>query len=380
MTYRYSALLCACVCACVSASESIGSSTDHGSLSLSLSLSLFLSVNNNNSSLSTDHTELLQIVTAQTRLAIGNNNKNNNDNNNKDKNNNDNNDGAARQKQQTADRAATHARASPPASAASPDVERLLYIGVLSAPRNKENRQRCRAAFVSEIRSGKWKGVTAEFIIGHLPYQTTGHNQGSLPTREQLKLEEDLVAERQQHGDIIRIAMPDSYQNLPDKVLSLVRRSFEQGWQWIMKIDDDQMPMMDTVLRLAKCTACSKYIYAGSYLWDKEIYASQKGPDGSFAKYFSGPGYMLSYALAKAVAATLETQSAEFLTYGSSSEDVDMGRWVAFAQAQLATNVEYKILRVSQALEPALGHMRLVISTTTSTTTTTSQQQQQPQQ
>ncbi|CAE8717912.1 unnamed protein product [Polarella glacialis] len=65
-------------------------------------------------------------------------------------------------------------------------------------------------AFSAVVRSGKWKGVTAEFIIGHLPYQTTGHNQGSLPTREQLKLEEDLVAERQQHGDITRIAMPDS--------------------------------------------------------------------------------------------------------------------------------------------------------------------------
>jgi hypothetical protein len=97
---------------------------------------------------------------------------------------------------------------------ASPDVERLLCIGVLSAPMNKdkvatknktnipverlfscwfvvtwnvvcfcisvflaalkEKRQRCRAAFVSEIRSGKWKGVTAEFIIGHLPYESSG--------------------------------------------------------------------------------------------------------------------------------------------------------------------------------------------------------------
>lgn len=203
--------------------------------------------------------------------------------------------------------------------------DRLLYMAILSGPRNKDRRQQCRQSYVNSVRKGIWKGVTAEFIIGHLPYEGSG--QGTLPTSHMMKVEKEILQERKEHGDIARIVLPERYENLPDKTYYILRRAAQQGWQWVLKIDDDQMPVMRGVLAFCKCTDWRLNVYAGAYLWDRAAYNSQKGADGQFAAYFSGPGYLVSYGLAQNVAIIHESQTAEFLTYGSSSEDVDMGRW-----------------------------------------------------
>eukprot|EP00581_Thalassiosira_minuscula_P026995 CAMPEP_0184418034 /NCGR_PEP_ID=MMETSP0738-20130409/22351_1 /TAXON_ID=385413 /ORGANISM="Thalassiosira miniscula, Strain CCMP1093" /LENGTH=85 /DNA_ID=CAMNT_0026777979 /DNA_START=12 /DNA_END=269 /DNA_ORIENTATION=- len=57
-----------------------------------------------------------------------------------------------------------------------------------------------------------------------------------------------------------------------------------------------------------------------------------KGADGSIDPYMSGPGYLVSKALAKAVSVDDINHSILHMSYGSSSEDVDMGKWFAYAK------------------------------------------------
>lgn len=81
------------------------------------------------------------------------------------------------------------------------------------------------------------------------------------------------------------------------------------------------------------------YFYGGVYLWNDAVYESQKGFDGSFAPYFSGHLYMLSWNLLKAIADHPETIFASL--YASHSEDLQVGRFVQAVEHDRATKAEF---------------------------------------
>lgn len=231
---------------------------------------------------------------------------------------------------------------------------RLLYIGIVSAPKNRDRRDLQRRAYVTALRkaprSPNGKDVHVEFVIGHTPFQSAA--QGSMADKDQLELERNLTKEQQECGDLARVVLPEHDENLPDKTFLIVTRAVERGWQWILKIDDDTQPHLAEIYRFINGHNPSDSIYAGRYLIDKRPWQGQGGPDNHFRQYYEGPSYMLSYGLGYSLAIDNEGHAAEFLTYGSSDEDVDMGQWVAYVQEH-GSKVEWSTFALSQRVAGA---------------------------
>mmetsp|Transcript_125271 Transcript_125271/g.198562 ORF Transcript_125271/g.198562 Transcript_125271/m.198562 type:complete len:262 (+) Transcript_125271:68-853(+) len=225
-----------------------------------------------------------------------------------------------------------------------PAAHKVVYIGVISAPRNIEKRMRVRQSYLTKLREANTDGrVLAEFIIGHEALVGVGHQQGIQARLEDQKLEEEIIAEAKTFGDVRRIMLPETYQNLPDKTLHFLQQGVALKYDFLLKADDDQEVDLEFVEKYASNHNGSELIYAGRSLFDKEAYASQEGADGKFVPYFSGSCYLLSFGLANLIVGVNSTHTGQFLSYGSSSEDVDMGRWVEW-EKRLGHDVIYETL------------------------------------
>jgi len=258
-----------------------------------------------------------------------------------------------------------------------PDNNKLLvFIGYLSAPSNHEKRNWLRKTCFPKIRDAclefnttttttKFSNATksdihphhkgqlgwgtscdGRFFIGHpndpsAASTRQGKKQGVFATEMEIELAQSLQHESDIFGDIQMLPMRDSYFELPDKTLSILRHGLllqnnnNNGGggaaESILKIDDDHCPNMTKVLSIASTTPRNVARYVGFYRWKGTEYTIMKGADGSIDPYMSGPGYLVSRALAQAVAVDDINHSVLYMPYGSSSEDVDMGKWFAHA-------------------------------------------------
>ncbi|KAL9180754.1 hypothetical protein ACHAXT_011207 [Thalassiosira profunda] len=256
----------------------------------------------------------------------------------------------------TAATAATGSGAVSASQDASPREETndnlLVYIGYLSAPDNREKRASLRKDCFPTIRDACLGSIAAnatssegwgphcnlKFFIGQPndPRQAgtraRGHTQGALATQIEIETAEKLQNESDAFGDMQMIPMRDTYIDLPSKTLSIVREGALSGARVVLKIDDDQCPDMKTILEIARTTPPNVARYVGTYQWKGTEYTIMQGADGSINPYMSGPAYLLSNALARAVAIDDINHSVLFMKYGSSSEDVDMGKWFEYAK------------------------------------------------
>jgi len=238
----------------------------------------------------------------------------------------------------------------------------LVFVGYLSAPGNHEKRDWLRKHCFPQIRDacqgfnyatakkiserddgshskeGQWgTACDIHFFIGqpndpHAATSRQGHEQGVLATHFEIDLAHSLQNESDLFGDIHMLPMRDSYFDLPSKTLSILRLGVQSRAETVLKIDDDRCPDMAKVLAIASSTPHNVARYVGHYEWNGTEYEIMKGADGSTTPYMSGPGYLLSRALARAVALDNINHSVLYMPYGSSSEDVDMGKWFVHAK------------------------------------------------
>jgi plasmid maintenance system killer protein len=211
---------------------------------------------------------------------------------------------------------------------AGPLTDRFIYVGVPSAPENFQRRQSVRKAWLTSLSELHSDSIQVKFVIGHADFQSS--NQGSLPSDSTSRLERHLACEAASYGDIERIPMVDTYRSLPDKVLHLFALGVEKQYRLIVKIDDDQLldtkSLFEFVLNASNPEGL---VYAGNELFSSPRKTTQYGADHKFTRYFSGPSYLLSWKLAWQITKNNKDDGSAYLTYGSSSEDVDMGKWVA---------------------------------------------------
>merc|ERR1719389_222880 len=121
------------------------------------------------------------------------------------------------------------------------------------------------------------------------------------------------------------------------------------GYSFLLKVDDDRMLYNQQTVDIFKNKDPRELIYAGENMWTKKADERQLGHDGTFVGYFPGPSYALSWQLASQIVRTHREHSEEYLRYGSSSEDVDMGRWVQFEE-QSGGKVNYLDVNISAGL------------------------------
>lgn len=244
----------------------------------------------------------------------------------------------------------------------SPSSDKLLYVGILSSPGNRHRRDVLRESWLQALKAHyPDKKVVAEFLIGRRPIQgqLAHHPQGTKATETEVQLEMNLT-EESELGDIARVPMVDDYDTLSEKVLNLLSRGLERGYSFMMKIDDDQDLNISSIDDAFGSRSPADAVYAGNYLWERQGYQIQLGADGRFVKYFSGSCYVLSWELARQVAEQDMSHSVAYNMYGSKSEDVNMGRWVKWADEHRSTQgwkpVEYVSLNLSRALPNIIQH------------------------
>lgn len=242
----------------------------------------------------------------------------------------------------------------------------LVLVGYLSAPRNRAKRDWLRESLsaerarrVPELRGGSpesrrnagggdgdgraWGGRVPRPILrgaaqrpGEAAAGRQGDRsaQGALATPMEIDLALQLQNESDALGDIQMIPMRDTYNDLPLETLSILQHGARSGARLIFKIDDDQCPTdMARVLKLAAATSPNMAQYAGRYKFNGTEYTTMRGADGTTSDYMGGLAYLVSGALARAIALDDSTRSILHMPYGSSSEDVDIRRW--YLQAQM---------------------------------------------
>lgn len=237
-----------------------------------------------------------------------------------------------------------------------------VYVGIISAPENVKRRREVREKWLTAARSrfaNNTDGtprVQLEFVIGRVPVMggDTGRLQGATATEKEMTLEAAIVNEQAVYGDIARVAVAESYAELPDKVLLMLGRALQGGYDFVVKVDDDQHLNLDSVFQTIEGRNPKHPLYSGGFSWDRQDFDSQIGADGEFRRYYGGPCYLLSWSLVNNIAGEHFSHSIAYNLYGGTSEDVDMGRWVAFEDQLLseqgARQVEYHTVLLSKAL------------------------------
>jgi len=245
----------------------------------------------------------------------------------------------------------------------SHEQRKWIYIGVLSGPRNVQRRNEVRKSWLTSLRADR-TDIMAKFIIGREPMEgvtdVSDRRQGVVASARDRETERVLTEEEEiNKNDILRLPFADTYAELPAKTLALFSHAVQQGYEFIVKMDDDRIADVPRMDQFFSSLSGSQLIYAGCLLLERgESMDIQVGADGTFTEYFTGPTYALSRTLANEIAGEEGlAHSVAYNAYGSSSEDVDMGKWVQWVNSKRITNnmepVRYYRASLSLHLEEA---------------------------
>ena len=158
--------------------------------------------------------------------------------------------------------------------------------------------------------------------------------QGRLVDRKQHLAISRLKEEGKTFGDIVVLPYRDTYQDLTLKTILLLRYAFRKKVDVVVKIDEEICINLDKI-------PTEDPLYFGGYMFSGTEYGTQKGYDNTTVPYFSGNTYGLSRSVLRWFGKLLWNTSLFYEMYGSSSEDVNVGRWVKM----LNKSIEYKLIK-----------------------------------
>lgn len=226
------------------------------------------------------------------------------------------------------------------------DGDKLLFIGVHSAPGNAERRQEIRDSWMQDlILRGDDSIIKTKFIIGD-----NGHD-----------LMDELTEENRKYNDIVFLKVNESYHNLATKTIAYFRwfaRESEKvcaGDCWfVMKLDDDTWPNLDLLLpvlvgiRKDKSKIDATLNYIGAELWNGAVVREGKWAETAplsqfnaqqYPAYMAGSGYILSKDLVKRLDTYIANNGITLLR----NEDTTVGNWI-HDQNHLNMNIHYQDL------------------------------------
>jgi len=178
-------------------------------------------------------------------------------------------------------------------------------------------------------------------------HNMSGRNQLDFDTEHERQQEEALL-EESKIGDIQLLAMRDQYEVLSYKTISLFDYGLQTHAPYIMAHDDDfcaNVEYLEEVLRSHEANDAGSYLYTGFHEVvrpEGEAAVAQAGPKGYVAKYFEGSGYLLQRELAELIMVQDHSHTVLNGIYGTTSEDVNMGKWVRYASEQHGVNISYQ--------------------------------------
>lgn len=157
-----------------------------------------------------------------------------------------------------------------------------------------------------------------------------------------------LAAEAERHGDLEVLPMPETAGNKIAKASAVFYAGLHSGASFIVRADDDfcvnASSLRDQLAALSEFAESDGEVYSGLYEFQGTEYRSMFGPDNTSAPFFSGPFYVLSRGLAHAIFVRDRLHTALYGSYGTSSENANVGKWVQHAERRHQMKVHHKWL------------------------------------
>jgi hypothetical protein len=215
-----------------------------------------------------------------------------------------------------------------------------LFIGIKAAasgPEYSERRTMWRNSGLPELL--RKNNISYAFFIG-VPlsenHDLFRFNQSSVATAEERADEASLLEESQLHHDIEFVAFRDLYDDLPNKMISILKYGVERTTaDYIMEQDDDfcaSPAVIDKVIYRFEQRSQGEELWAGSYWFDHN--GQTAGADGKLASYFSGNGHFMSRNLVKRIVEDDYDHTILNGLFGTSAEDATLGKLVEYAEAK----------------------------------------------
>ncbi|CAH8390902.1 unnamed protein product [Eruca vesicaria subsp. sativa] len=199
---------------------------------------------------------------------------------------------------------------------ALPEKPVELFIGVLSAGNHFAERMAVRKSWMQQklVRSSK---VVARFFV-------------ALHARKEVNV--DLKKEAEYFGDIVIVPYMDHYDLVVLKTVAICEYGVSTvAAKYIMKCDDDTFVRVDAVIHEAEKVKGRSSLYIGNINFyhkplrtGKWAVTYEEWPEEYYPPYANGPGYILSYDIAKFIVDDFEQQRLRLFKM----EDVSMGMWV----------------------------------------------------
>uniref|UniRef100_M4D7E8 Galectin domain-containing protein n=1 Tax=Brassica campestris TaxID=3711 RepID=M4D7E8_BRACM len=190
-----------------------------------------------------------------------------------------------------------------------------LFIGILSAGNHFGERMAVRKSWMQQklVRSSK---VVARFFV-------------ALHARKEVNV--DLKKEAEYFGDIVIVPYMDHYDLVVLKTVAICEYGVSTvAAKYIMKCDDDTFVRVDAVIQEAEKVKGRGSLYIGNINFyhkplrtGKWAVTYEEWPEEYYPPYANGPGYILSYDIAKFIVDDFEQQRLRLFKM----EDVSMGMW-----------------------------------------------------
>ncbi|CAF1976701.1 unnamed protein product [Brassica oleracea var. botrytis] len=199
---------------------------------------------------------------------------------------------------------------------ALPEKPVELFIGILSAGNHFAERMAVRKSWMQQklVRSSK---VVARFFV-------------ALHARKEVNV--NLKKEAEYFGDIVIVPYMDHYDLVVLKTVAICEYGVSTvAAKYIMKCDDDTFVRVDAVIQEAEKVKGRGSLYIGNINFyhkplrtGKWAVTYEEWPEEYYPPYANGPGYILSYDIAKFIVDDFEQQRLRLFKM----EDVSMGMWV----------------------------------------------------
>lgn len=230
---------------------------------------------------------------------------------------------------------------NPAAQTERTNISRVLLIIHSGAMHSQKARQAQRDVCWPLYK--KRTNVDMRFAIG-VPLTTApnpkSHNQGVRANVDEQTASQQLLNESALFNDLLFTPNRDMYTDLTLKVISYLSWGVGQGrYDYIVKTDDEYC--LDTVTFDALLKREHQHEYFGWYFWKGDEYSIMKGPNNIVAPFMSGAVFGLSADLASRIIMDDAAHTNTYLSYGTSSDDANVGKWVQYAAATHGLDVKY---------------------------------------
>eukprot|EP00941_MAST-03F_sp_MAST-3F-sp1_P002142 g2142.t1 len=237
---------------------------------------------------------------------------------------------------------------------------KVLIVVHSAASRSSEAREKQRK--VCKPLYSKRGNVDFRFVVGAPSVSTfdpKSHQQGMQAPKEEQAYADSILEESKKYGDIIVLPMRDMYIEISFKVLGWMRWGavdHKNEYDYLLKTDDEYCIDLEVFDKaVLNFQPKRDKVYLGFYEFNGDENKIMQGPAKNIAPFMSGWIFGFSTSLAEHIVVDDWFRTVLFSTYGTTSDDANVGKWVQFIEREHSEKVHHVVvpmkLDISKLLE-----------------------------